>query len=76
MKKYLPLILTGLAIGMAKNAGAQLQGKIIDAQSRQPLTGATIKVLDNGLGYGANANGTFALPLSPGRYQLQVSSIG
>ena len=60
---------------MAVMAG-DLKGNIIDKETREPLTGATVQVAGTTLGAVADLDGNYRLSLKPGTYTLQVSYIG
>lgn len=54
-----------------------LRGRITDADTRQPLAGATISLLSTSLGAATDTSGAYRLEGTPvGRYQLQVSYVG
>ncbi len=60
---------------MAVMAG-NLKGNIIDKETREPLTGATVQVTGTTLGAITDLDGNYQLNLKPGTYSLQVSYIG
>lgn len=53
-----------------------LSGYIRDAANGEALIGATIRVIDSRAGVTSNDYGYFALPVSPGKYRLEISYIG
>lgn len=54
-----------------------LRGKITDADTGQPLVGATVQLLNTDLGVTTDTNGVYRLSSVPvGRYRLQVSYVG
>ncbi|MCX6165842.1 MAG: TonB-dependent receptor, partial [Ignavibacteriae bacterium] len=54
-----------------------IKGKIIDATTSEPLTGATVKVIGTSLGAIADIDGTYIIEdLNPGNYDLKFSYIG
>ncbi|MDZ4680219.1 MAG: TonB-dependent receptor [Saprospiraceae bacterium] len=54
-----------------------LRGRILDADTRQPLVGATVSLLSTGLGATTDTSGAYRMAGTPvGRYQLQVSYVG
>ncbi|MBL7827123.1 MAG: TonB-dependent receptor [Saprospiraceae bacterium] len=56
----------------AQNAG--LLGKIIDANTKEALTGATVKA--GSTGSSADLDGNFKLSLPPGTYEVNISMVG
>lgn len=60
---------------MAVMAG-NLKGSIVDKETHEPLTGATIQVAGTSIGAVADLDGNYQLNLKPGIYSLQVSYIG
>jgi hypothetical protein len=55
---------------------ARISGRIMDAESGEPVVGATMVVLDNGKGSVSDQHGTVRISLVPGRYNVQFSFIG
>lgn len=53
-----------------------ISGKVLDAQSGDPLIGASIQVLGSSAGAITDVNGVFQLPLPESRTKLQVSYTG
>jgi len=53
-----------------------LSGYVRDASNGEALIGATIRVMDSKAGVISNDYGYFALPVSPGKYRIEVSYIG
>lgn len=60
---------------MAVLAG-NLKGNIVDKETGDPLTGATVQVVGTVTGAVADLDGNYLLHLKPGTYTLQVSYIG
>ncbi len=61
---------------LSQNLGT-ITGKIIDADTKQPLLGASVAVSKTLLGASADANGRFRLTRVPeGLHQLQISYVG
>ncbi|NSL88495.1 TonB-dependent receptor [Chitinophaga sp. Mgbs1] len=54
----------------------QLQGRIADAQTREALPGVNIKMIPDGSGCTANAQGKFSLPVRRQADSLQLSFMG
>jgi hypothetical protein len=68
-----------LLVVCAAGAAAQniaVTGTVRDAATREPVAGATIRVLGGTRGTYSASGGTFRLPLAPGTHHLVVSSIG
>ena len=54
-----------------------ISGSVVDAATRRPLAGATVRVAETRLGAIAGADGRFEIfDLAPGSYQIQISMIG
>ncbi|MDB5252911.1 MAG: hypothetical protein JWP27_2080, partial [Flaviaesturariibacter sp.] len=53
-----------------------VQGHVADAETGQPVPGASVFLSNTSVGTTANAQGDFTLALPAGRYDLIVSSIG
>lgn len=51
-------------------------GKVIDQETRQPLSGTIISVLETGNGVAAELDGTYQVIVSPGSYHLIFSYTG
>lgn len=66
------LFLSGLALAQER---VELEGKVTDQYTTEPLVGVSIKVKGKNTGTATNAEGHFRLSLSPGDY-LVVSQIG
>ena len=61
----------------AQTGVGKLSGKIIDAQTREPLIGANVVVVNTNLGAASNVNGEyFILNIPPGTYEIRVSFVG
>lgn len=75
MKKlFLVVLLVALATGNA--IAAILKGTITDKQTKEPLIGATVRILETNLGAVADLNGNFSLKIEDGVYTLEVKYIG
>jgi hypothetical protein len=69
------ILMTGAAL-FAQNRGI-IQGRVIDGQSREPLTGVNILVLDTDRGSTTDLTGNFLITdLEPGVYRLEFDYIG
>lgn len=55
---------------------SEVRGVLRDVMSLQPVAGATITVLESGLGVISGEDGAFRLSLSPGRWTLRVEASG
>jgi hypothetical protein len=54
-----------------------IAGSVVDAATRQPLVGATVRVGELRIGAITGSNGRFEIfDLAPGEYQLRISMIG
>lgn len=70
------LLLLGLT-GITLTAQADtIRGTILDKQTREPLTGATIQVVGGTQGAVADIDGHYLLDVKPGTYQLEIRYIG
>lgn len=83
MKKFFTIIIAVLALfSLASTAYAQsgvgkISGKIIDADTQEPLIGANILVLNTNLGAATDLDGNyFILNITPGTYDVKVSYVG
>ncbi|MDD3875693.1 MAG: TonB-dependent receptor [Bacteroidales bacterium] len=68
------------ASGIFAQSQGSLQGKIIDAQTREPIPFANIVIEASGrqvAGTSSDFNGNYRIsPITPGRYDLKTSSVG
>lgn len=80
MKKSIALLfLTALAVGTAARAQEQvtLAGRVIDAETGRPLSGASVLVLDSDVATSTDAAGGFSIRVATdGEITLQVRFIG
>ncbi len=53
-----------------------IQGTIVDKQTRDPLTGATVQIVGTTLGAVADIDGNYLLSIEPGTYTLNVKYVG
>lgn len=75
MKKILLLAILLISVETMYSQG--IKGKIIDATTSEPLTGATVKVVGTSLGAIADLDGSYSIDdLKPGTYDLKYSYIG
>lgn len=78
MKKFLVLLLLfAHHIGAMSNPESitLLSGKVVDEEKR-PLIGVSITVENSLIGVATNSEGTFALSLKPGNYNISLTYIG
>ena len=77
MIKYLFLILY-LTINLtAQNANGVITGRVTDYNTKEPIAGAVIKVLETTLGAVSDLEGTYRIEnLSPETYAIQISYVG
>ena len=79
MRHYL-LLLFGLLTLIplrAQPPAVVLTGRVIDAETGQPISGASIVTTANRKkGTYSFGNGTFRLPVAAGQHELRVSSVG
>ncbi len=73
IKTLLHLVLLTLIINAQQFT---IKGKIVDADSKFPLSFANIRVAETTLGTSSNVNGKFELKLKQGTYKLIASFIG
>ena len=61
----------------AQTGVGKISGKIVDADTKEPLIGANIVVLNTNLGAATNIEGEyFILNITPGTYEVKVSYVG
>jgi outer membrane receptor protein involved in Fe transport len=66
-----------ISVAYAQTGVGKLTGKIIDANTKEPLIGANVLVEGSNLGAATDINGEyFILNLTPGTYSLKVSYVG
>jgi len=76
MKKYLYIMLSLLFYAYEVRAQEKFKGRVVDAQSKEPLAGVLIKVNKPEKTILADNNGFFELNLPNGTYQLQIQYLG
>jgi hypothetical protein len=70
---YIPVILN---IVMAEDTGV-IQGKVVDAQTKEPLIGVNVLVINTTRGAATDVEGNYSIAgLTPGTYQLDFTYIG
>ncbi len=61
----------------AQSGSGKLAGKILDAETNEPLPGANITLVNTSQGAAADLNGNyFILNITPGTYDVQISFVG
>ena len=61
----------------AQTGVGKISGKVIDADTKEPLIGANIIILNTNLGAATDVEGNyFILNITPGTYQIKVSYVG
>jgi hypothetical protein len=64
-------------IGFGQNLTQTIRGYVYDSYSHNPLSGASIAIIDSGIGATSDINGIYRIEeVSVGRYSLQVSFVG
>ena len=76
MIPLLLLLFTGIA--SAQNKRYNITGKVTEGATKDPIPGAVVKILNTSLTTSTTANGSysFAVDLSAGKYQIQISYVG
>ena len=70
------LTLATASIALAQNTGT-LEGRVTDARTGEPLTGATVALKDTQLGAFADADGFYSIQrIPPGNYTVLVTFVG
>jgi len=61
----------------AQTGVGKLNGKVIDADTKEPLIGANVIILNTGMGAATDLDGNyFILNITPGTYSVKVSYVG
>ena len=77
MRLALGMMLFGVAPGMVLAQSGTISGQILDAETQDPLPGATVQVVGTGVGTAADIDGTFEITgVSPGTKTLRASFVG
>lgn len=75
MKRLLSITLLLAFLSLEAMAGI-LKGTIIDKQTKEPLTGATVQVMNSATGAVADIDGNYQLSIKNGSYTLSVKYVG
>lgn len=71
------LVVLALAPGLAYAQEGTVRGTVTDAETGDPLPGATVQIVDTNLGAATDAEGQYTIPSVPaGTQQIQVSFVG
>ena len=67
-----------LVVGSAKDhqTAAVINGKMVDAETSEPLIGATIYIVELKKGAATDVDGNFNIVLDPGRYNVDFNCMG
>jgi len=80
MKRLIPGVVFGLALlllpGLAWAQQGTITGTITEAETGDPLPGATVQALDMGTGAAADAEGSYSLRVPSGEQTIRVSFVG
>lgn len=73
---FLVFALTSISV-FAQTGVGKMSGKVIDADTKEPLIGANIILLNTNLGAATDIDGNyFILNITPGTYEVKVSYVG
>ncbi len=75
-KLFAILAIVCFAIGVSFSQTGRIYGIVSDESSNETLIGASILVMETGGGAVSDIDGSFELKLDPGKYTLEISSIG
>jgi len=71
------MILIALPINDVVAAGGKISGKVVDAETKSPMPGVNIIIIDLTSGAASDLNGDyFILNIPPGTYSLRASMVG
>ncbi len=76
MKKFLLLISALVGIQATSLAQQVIEGEVRDAESKEIIAGASIRIVGTQKGTYTSGSGKFRLPLPEGKNVLKVSSVG
>ncbi|MEM1054838.1 MAG: TonB-dependent receptor [Bacteroidota bacterium] len=66
----------GAMVPVSTASAQEITGRVLDAQSEEPVVGATVRVDGTGRGTAADIEGRFRLALQPGDHWLLVTAVG
>ena len=73
----LVLLLFSSTLTLAQSGVGKLSGKVIDADTKEPLIGANVVILNTEKGAATDVNGNyFILNITPGTYEVKFSYVG
>ncbi|MBI3258540.1 MAG: carboxypeptidase-like regulatory domain-containing protein, partial [Ignavibacteriae bacterium] len=61
---------------IASESTFTIQGTITDGDTKQPIAGASLRVIDTRLGTYSGVTGFFRIAIPKGQYTLEVKSLG
>ncbi len=72
------LVFTGISNNtiIAAESTFTIQGIVTDGDTKQPIAGASLRVIDTRLGTYSGVNGFFRIALPKGKYTIEVKSLG
>lgn len=74
---FFVMLLLSFSMAAFGQPAGRIEGRVIDARSKEPLAGANVLVVGTSLGASADVEGLFAIPnLAPGTYLLRFSFVG
>lgn len=76
MKRIILLSLIMTLTAFVSMAQTAVTGKVLDADTDEPLIGATVAVVGTSTGTATSLNGSFKLNVKPGTMQLKISYVG
>jgi CarboxypepD_reg-like domain len=76
MKKHILSTATALLFTLLAFAQSTITGRVLDAETKQPLEGASVFAQNTTIGAVTKADGSFKLSISRGGYELVISFTG
>lgn len=73
---FFTFLFLSLNMAVLAQVNGTLKGIVKDAKTNETLPGANVILVGTHIGQTTRINGEFSLPISAGRYQLQVSYVG
>ncbi len=70
------LCLVSPSLSLTADETFAIQGTVTDADTKKPIMGASIRVLDSRRGSYSGINGFFRIPMPKGNYTIEVKSLG